>query len=111
MEIFPFNGKFPKNILIAKTPYCHGRFSKNGSFAWQVYQKILFSWEIFTYGNISVALMIKIPMLLRNFFSHVSDTITQSVLGIFPIMVTISMTISNREVMYSVHKDKRQRTE
>jgi hypothetical protein len=56
---------------------------------------LLFSWEIITYGNISVALMIKIPILLRKFFFHVLDTITQPVLGKFPINVKISMTISN----------------
>jgi hypothetical protein len=39
--------------------------------------------------------MIKIPMLLRNVFFHVSDTVTQPVLGKFPIKVKISMTISN----------------
>jgi hypothetical protein len=65
--------------------YLYGDFSN----------KILFSWENFTYGNISVALMIKIPMLLRNFFFHGLDTITQPVLGKFPIKVKISMTISN----------------
>jgi hypothetical protein len=42
-----------------------------------------------------VALMIKIPLLLRNIFFHVSDTVTQPVLGKFPIKVKISMTISN----------------
>jgi hypothetical protein len=57
--------------------------------------KILFSWEIIQYGNISVALMIKIPMLLRNFFFHVLDTFTQPVLSKFPIKVKIPMTISN----------------
>jgi hypothetical protein len=65
--------------------HLHGNFNK----------KILVSWEIFTYGNISVALMIKIPMLLWNFFFHVLDTITQPVLGKFLIKVKISMTISN----------------
>jgi hypothetical protein len=34
-------------------------------------------------------------MLLRNFFFHVLDTITQPVLGKFPIKAKISMTISN----------------
>jgi hypothetical protein len=69
-----------------KMPHLYGNFYK---------KKILFSWEIFTYGNISVALMIKIPMLLLNFFFHVLDTITQPVLGKFPINVKISMIISN----------------
>jgi hypothetical protein len=73
----------------------HGKFSKNGLFAWYFYQKTLFSWEIFKYGNISVALMIKIPMLFRNFFFQVLDTITQPVFGKFPIKVKIPMTISN----------------
>jgi hypothetical protein len=34
-------------------------------------------------------------MLLRNFFFHALDTITQPVLGKFPIKAKISMTISN----------------
>jgi hypothetical protein len=37
----------------------------------------------------------KIPMHLRKFFFHALDTITQPVLGKFPIKVKISMTISN----------------
>jgi hypothetical protein len=36
-------------------------------------------------------------MLLQNFFFHVLDTITQPVLGEFPIKVKISVTISNSE--------------
>jgi hypothetical protein len=80
----------------------HGKFSINDSFAWYFYpKKILFSWESFKYGNISVALMIKIPMLLRNFFFHVLDTITQVVPGKFPIRVKIPMTISNNVGMVS----------
>jgi hypothetical protein len=72
-------------VNFPKIAHLHVNFTK----------KILFSWEIFTYGNISVALMIKIPMLLRDVFFHVSDTVTQPVLGKFPIKVKISMTISN----------------
>jgi hypothetical protein len=72
-------------VNFPKMAHLHGTFTK----------KILFSWEIFKYGNISVALMIKIPMLLWNFFFHVLDTITQPVLGKFLIKVKISMTISN----------------
>jgi hypothetical protein len=66
-------------VNFPKTPNFHGRFSKNGSFVWQIFQKwlirmvifpkkILFSWEIFTYGNISVALMIIIPLLYGTSF-------------------------------------------
>jgi hypothetical protein len=44
---------------------------------------------------VNMALMKKIPMLLRNFFFHVLDTITQPVLGKFPIKVKIPMNISN----------------
>jgi hypothetical protein len=72
-------------VNFPKIAHLYGNFSK----------KIMFSWEIFTYGNISVALMIKIPLLLRNFFFHLLDTITQLVLGKFSIKVKISMTISN----------------
>jgi hypothetical protein len=78
-----------------KMGHLHGKFSKNGSFSWQFTKKILFAWEILTYGSISVALIIKIPMLLRNFFFHVLETITQPVLGKFLIKVKISMAISN----------------
>jgi hypothetical protein len=70
-------------VNFPKMAHLHGTLTK----------KILFSWEIFKYGNISVALMIKIPMLLQIFFFHV--TITQPVLGKFPIKVKIPMTISN----------------
>jgi hypothetical protein len=79
-------------VNFPKIAHLHGNFTK----------KILFSWEIFTYGNISVALMIKIPMLLRNFFFHVLDTVTLLVLGKFPIKVKISMTISN-SVLRGIH--------
>jgi hypothetical protein len=65
--------------------YLHGNSTK----------KVLFSWEMFTYGNISVALMIKIPLLLRNFIFHALATVTQPVLGKFPNKVKNSMTISN----------------
>jgi hypothetical protein len=72
-------------VNFPKMANLHGTFTK----------KKLFSWENFQYGNISMALMIKIPMLLRNFIFHVLDTITQPVLGKFPIKVKIPMTISN----------------
>jgi hypothetical protein len=40
-------------------------------------KKILFSWEDFTYGNISVALMIKIPMPLRNHSMTISNSVQE----------------------------------
>jgi hypothetical protein len=93
-----FHGKNPmeKNTNSnGKMGNLHGKFSTKmahlqGTFT----KKILFSWEIFKYGNISVALMIKKPMLLQNFFFHVLDTITQPVLG----KVKIPMTISSSAV-------------
>jgi hypothetical protein len=66
----PFHGKLTRNIFI-------------------------FSWAIFTYGNITMVLMIKIPMHLCNFFPHALNKATQPVLGKFPTKVKIS--ISNRE--------------
>jgi hypothetical protein len=44
-----------------------------------------------------MALMIKLPMHLWNFYSQALNKATQTVLGKFPTEAKISMTISNSE--------------
>jgi hypothetical protein len=62
-------------VNFPKIAHLHGTFTK----------KILFSWEIFKYGNISVALMIKIPMLYGTSFSMFLTQLHSRFLVNFPL--------------------------
>jgi hypothetical protein len=59
----------------------------------------LFSWEILTSGNITMASMWKYLCIYRTFF-HALDKTTHLILVNFPTKVKTSMTISNRVTYY-----------
>jgi hypothetical protein len=60
-------------------------------------EKSLFLWEIFTYGNITMASMIKNTHAFTELISYALNKARKPVLGKFPTIVKISMIISNSE--------------
>jgi hypothetical protein len=76
-------------VNFPKTVHFHVEFTKN------VMEMNRFSWTVLTYGNITVTLMIKIPMHLQNFSPHALNKTSQPVVGKFPTKVKISLAISN----------------
>jgi hypothetical protein len=62
-------------VKFPKITHCHGNFTKN----------ILFSWETFTYGNISVALVIKYPCIYETSFSMLWTQLHSRFLVNFPL--------------------------
>jgi hypothetical protein len=74
--------------------HCHRNFTK----------KILFSWETFTYGNISVALVIKYPCIYETSFSMLWTQLHSRFLVNFPLRSKFSwpfLTVQRTKIFLS----------